>query len=308
MQFDFFLKDIVLKKIKSSDLILRLNLNYTEFHNLDQVTFSRWKNGVTTPSLMKQTLIALDTNCLLEFFQCCDVPKVPNNLELKYEQYLKQFDNYYHRLQTDILNTDCYFFKGNIDKSARIHKGYHDRLSTGREFNSLRKKYPSFDVELFYRSQEALGESSSFILYSLKPNVILRVLDLILFRESFDDVEYDNSVFVSLSYFCCKNDFEVMSGLFLNRVLLSKKQPDKLIFSVRGSECMCFFESLGAKKLCLVESSKYIGNIYLYSIEWTVLIGSSIVQKLIRNSIRLFLSNGMIDLDDEIENIKLSLC
>lgn len=99
-----------------------------------------------------------------------------------------------------------------------------------------------------------------------------------------------------------------MSGLFLNRVLLSKKQPDKLIFSVRGSECMCFFESLGAKKLCLVESSKYIGNIYLYSIEWTVLIGSSIVQKLIRNSIRLFLSNGMIDLDDEIENIKLSLC
>ncbi len=56
LKFHEFLKEVVFKKIPRKELMIKLHLEYHEFKGLDNITMSRWTNGVTKHHLVDSCL------------------------------------------------------------------------------------------------------------------------------------------------------------------------------------------------------------------------------------------------------------
>lgn len=308
MKFDRFLDTIVLGTISRSELLVRLHLAHEEFSGLDQITFTRWKNGITTPSLLKQLLICSTAGCLREYFEYCEIPKPSINLKSRYGQYLRQFDNHYHALNTDKLKANYYYYHGEVSSSRSIYSSYLHQLSAHKEFIELAEKdNVTFDVDVIYRSDRPFANASSFALFSLKSEKILCILEKICGLKEGRITSSKYSAFLSLSYFSSSESYVNITGIMFNKLLWSSEQIDNVYFIIRGRESMNFYESIDAKKICLIEKSNVFGNVYLYEINWKDFIGNPIVIGLISELYDRYNSHDLGGVGENQGNFELKL-
>lgn len=308
MKFDRFLDTIVLGTVSRSELLVKLHLAHEEFSGLDQITFTRWKNGITKPSLLKQLLISSTAGCLNEYFEYCEIPQPSINLKSRYEQYLRQFDNHYHALKTDKLKVKYYYYHGDVSSSRTIYSGYFHQLATHKEFVELAEKHNiTFDVDVVYRSDKPLSNSSSFALFSTKADKILYILEEVCGLKEGRITSSKYNAFISLSYFSSSESYVNIVGIIFNKLLWSSEQIDNVYFVIRGRESMNFYESIAAKKVCLIEKSNVFGNVYLYEINWKGFIGSPIVIGLISELYDRYNSHNLGSVGESQGNFELKL-
>lgn len=294
MTFKDFIKEIVLKKIDRIQLITKLHLNHPEFSGLDQITFSRWKNGITTPSVLKQILIAKESDTLWEYITSSETPNVNTNLSIKYQKYINQFDNYYHAVNDDFSKNKYYYYTGNVDDSVTIYGHFLDSSYVRNEFLEERvKKGVNFNVEVFYRSDKNMEEACSYVLLVREPSALFSLLEQVMRERVAISRFYNGCIYVSLSYFASSKDFEILAGFLLNHIFWQVIEQYDVMLTIRGKESINFLESIGAKRIALVEASKRIGNIYLYHLKWKDFVGSSVIIKIIKNQATNYFYNDI---------------
>lgn len=76
MKFGSYLdRELSSKSIDNKTFVARLNILSDLFENVDEVTFSRWRNGHATPSLKKQLIINMELgNDVVYFFKNITLP------------------------------------------------------------------------------------------------------------------------------------------------------------------------------------------------------------------------------------------
>ncbi len=98
MSFKNFLKEKLNEQECSRiECIAKINLYHEEFRNLDSVTFSRWINGKTIPSLYKQVL-------LCDFFEY-DLMEFIRNRHYSCQSKGKKIESIYEKTMSDINNS-----------------------------------------------------------------------------------------------------------------------------------------------------------------------------------------------------------
>lgn len=98
MKFSEYLLLMINKnKKKQKEMICDLNLKYKKLNSLDEVTFSRWINSKTSPSLEKQLLIAhyLEKGAI-KFIKNIDIPKNKKAVEVAKKDAFMKINNKYH--------------------------------------------------------------------------------------------------------------------------------------------------------------------------------------------------------------------
>lgn len=260
--FDVFISDVVLKKITRQDLLVNLQLNHIEFSKLDAITLSRWSNGVTTPSYLKQLLIAHTTDTVQEFLNYTQFMVLPITFRRKYEQFVEQFNSPYHSIhlsgenstQTIVLKSfsmiDSKSLIGKHIKNLNQRYLVDDRLALLRTPPTELLKVSSGDgcVESFltiYSSHSLLSE------YLIK-------------RYCFSKVSRQKALCAGFSYFRNSEDYSSLCCALINKLLSRDIEQKYIFFFVRGVKSMTWFEYIGAKQHDVISRSKDFGNLYLY--------------------------------------------
>ncbi|CAH1607506.1 conserved hypothetical protein [Vibrio jasicida] len=267
LKFHEFLKEVVFKKIPRKELMIKLHLEYDEFKGLDNITMSRWTNGVTKPSSCRQLLIAHAANCLNIFLHQCSAPKVPVSLESQYRKFLNQFDSYYHAI---ILkperNAKICHFKGTNYEAQEIYGDYTSKINLMpakvNSFDDYNKKY---NVDVFYKGNIESKIPESYMYFHQEVGALFDILDLSIDRYTSNPKK--DTLFFGLSFFKNSNDYELLFGLVLNYIIRHHFNVKSAFFTARGREDMSLYETLGAEQIALIDCSKDYGNVYLYHID-----------------------------------------
>ncbi|MGI9948054.1 hypothetical protein [Vibrio hyugaensis] len=261
--FMSFLNEKILKQMPRSELMIKLQLKYDEFAGLDAITLSRWSNGVTKPSLYRQLLIAHCVGCLDEYFERCDVPKVPKINEVQFRQYTSQFDSSYHQIKTQSIDSKVKYLKSTNKTTRRLYEYTFNIPSITEVVEHLDKQNITFDVETFYiESSEDIESCVYFHEYCEG------IIEKFGVEEKINElnIDIDNLLFFGLTYFRSSVHCEVLLGLALNRLIHSYFNiPDTLLVA-RGSTSMRFLEELGANLVHSRQQVKGLGNMYIYHI------------------------------------------
>ncbi|GLR05575.1 hypothetical protein GCM10007906_31630 [Vibrio hyugaensis] len=267
LKFHEFLKEVVFKKIPRKELIIKLHLEYDEFKGLDNITMSRWTNGVTKPSPRRQLIIAHATKCLNIFLNQCYAPKVPVSLESQYRKFLNQFNSHYHAIILNPeLNSKVCHFKGSNSEAHEIYGDYTSKInitsSNLKNFDDYNKQYI---VDVFYKGNVEKKLPESYMYFHQEIGVLFEILGLS--AEEYAVKSDKDALFFGLSFFKNSDDYELLFGLVLNYVVRYHFSVKSAFFTARGREDMSLYETLGAEQLALIDSSKDYGNVYLYQID-----------------------------------------
>ncbi|CDT33291.1 conserved hypothetical protein [Vibrio crassostreae] len=238
--------------------MVELQLKHTEFSKLDAITLSRWSNGVTTPSYLKQLLIAHTTNTVKEFLDCKQSMVLPVACRRNYEQFVAQFDSKYHSIH--------------LSGTQSVKTIVSERFSTigadsliAKRINSLNRRY-------------LMNDKVAHL--SLSPTEVMRVSVDDGLAESFLTTyspqsqvgEYLSKSYrgsqkvlcAGFTYFRSSEDYSSLCGALINKLLSRKIESEYIFFFVRGAKSMAWFEYIGAKQYDVLSSSLEFGNLYLY--------------------------------------------
>lgn len=274
--FGEFLRKTVFARTSRTDLLVKLQLEYAEFNGLDNITLSRWVNGVTTPSLNRQILIAKASDSLFDFLSNCPEIKVPTAIKNKYNNYLNQFDSIYHSIDHCEHMHKYYYFKGPNLIGRDIYAHYMNKLNvnvTVKRYFKLHNMTPV--VEVFYRAKEPLSRASSFVCMSINTHMFLEAIGFD--KKEIASLTNGGALFINLSFFRCSNDYKDIFGLLLNHIIFNHLDLHSVIMVARGRDSMMWFETIGAEQVKLIEHSTVYGNIYLYKISLSKLLGIPVV-------------------------------
>ncbi|WP_146068397.1 hypothetical protein [Vibrio hyugaensis] len=283
--FDLFLKNVVLVRYSRNELINKLTKKYDDFKGLDPVTMSRWVNGITTPSIQRQILVAHCADSMNEYVQYPSCPELSSYLRENFQLYTEQFDMAYYSLAKEVKQQEMFFFAGSQNQVEAIHGFYLDKMSFHKNF----KGRADIDVEMYYLSDQNEGKATSFLSMSLDTRLYLEKLNLNLDHR---DIPLDNSIIVTLSFFSKKRDFKELAGCLLNRILFKYFDKEGVFLMVRGYRSMAWFDAIGAKKMCLIERSDLYGNVYLYYIKTKQFFGNASIFRLVKESYKLYESHS----------------
>ncbi|ABU70638.1 hypothetical protein [Vibrio campbellii] len=279
-KFDFFLKEFVLQKCSRKELMNRLVSNYDEFVGLDPVTMSRWINGITTPPIRRQILIAHCAGCIRDYVLYSSFPPAPLSLMSDYGLYVEQFDNVYHSLLKDIVNKELFSFIGKQKNLEKIIGFYMNKML----FHKSLRESEDINIEMFYLAERCDNKAESFVGVTSDTSLYLSKLKI---KFDYPELHVDDSIMVTLSFFRSKQDFEQLVGRLLSHILFNYFDKKGLFLIVRGARSMNWFDSIGAQKVCLIEYSKEHGNVYLYYINTHIFFGNALVLSLVQEHVRI---------------------
>lgn len=282
--FDWFLKKFALQKCSRKELMNSLVSNYDEFIGLDPVTMSRWVNGITTPPIRRQILIAHCVDCIRDYVLYSSFPRAPLSLMSDYRVYLEQFDNVYHSLLKDTVKKELFFFIGKQKKTEEII-GFHMNKML---FHKNIKESEDIPIEMFYLAERCDSKAESFAGITLDTSLYLKKLKI---NFDYPELHIGDSIMVTLSFFRSKQDFEKLAGCLLSHILFNYFDKKGLFWIVRGSRSMNWFDSIGAIKVCLIEYSNEYGNVYLYYINTQLFFGNALVLGFIKDYLNTYSSD-----------------
>lgn len=281
--FDLFLNNVVLVRYSRNELINKLTTKYDDFKGLDPVTMSRWVNGITTPSIQRQILVAHCADSMNEYVQYPSCHELSSYVRGNFQLYTEQFDSVYYSLAKEVTEQEMFFFSGSQNQAEAINGFYLDKMSFHKNF----KGSSDIEVEMFYFSDQNGSRATSFLSMSLDTRLYLKTLNLSLENLK---IPIDDSIIVTLSFFSKKQDFKELAGCLLNHILFNYFDKEGLLLMVRGYRSMTWFDAIGAKKVCLVERSDLYGNVYLYYIKTRRFFGNASIFKLVKDSYCLYKS------------------
>lgn len=281
--FNIFINDVVLKRLTRKELLIELQLTHTEFSKLDAITLSRWSNGVTTPSYLKQLLIAHTTNTIQEFLCHIQSITLPMVCRRSYEQFITQFDSKYHSIH---LSGEC-------SKRAVVSERFS---MVGTE--SLIAKHIN-NLNHLYLVEERMAPLST------PPTELMRVSVGDGLLESFLTIHNSQSqvtkyfsqtykfgkklqqqvLCVGFSYFRNSEDYSLLCRALVNKLLSREIKQEYIFFFVRGSRSMAWFEYIGAKQYDVLSSSVEYGNLYLYGMNLKHLVSNPLYLNLASKAI-----------------------
>ncbi|MDA0149316.1 hypothetical protein OH461_13045, partial [Vibrio sp. LaRot3] len=279
-----FLNNQVLTVFTRHQLLLKLQLSFTEFSGLDSVTLSRWSTGKTTPSFYRQLLIAHVANKIDVYLSWEKLEKTAFTSNKSYLDYTSQFNNPY----SSIMNikkkyTINYSFKKNYKCREIYH--YALKIKSIRELSSRldNNKY-YLDVNVFHISSNSGSES---VIYFYDDCKYMYNLTNITYLKK-NQIYPDNLVWFGLAYQQSSIHFEILAGLAFNHLIRKYAQRAHAIFTVRGKKSMLFFEKIGATRLAIDNQNDEYGKIYLYTIQIKKIFDIAEVKNLVLTSDTLY--------------------
>jgi len=263
--FNLFINDVVLKKITRQELLVNLQLNHVEFCKLDAITLSRWSNGVTTPSYLKQLLIAHTTDTVQEFLGYTQSIVLPIAFRRNYAQFVGQFNSPYHSIhlsgehstQTVVLKNFSM-----IDSKSLIGKRIKDlnqRYLVNDRFALLR----TLPTELLKVSADDGCVESFLTIYSSRS----LLSEYLTKRYGLGKISRKKALCVGFTYFRNSEDYSSLCSDLVNKLLSRDIEQEYIFFFVRGVKSMTWFEYIGAKQHDVISRSKDFGNLYLYGMD-----------------------------------------
>ncbi|MCG3815971.1 hypothetical protein I3256_08465 [Photobacterium damselae] len=133
---DFLSYQINESFLTRKECIAKLNLYHDEFINLDSVTFSRWMNGRTIPSLLKQLLICDFFQYDIFVFIKKNYYSITNKGKILNEKFNKIMKD-----EEPTIGKISYYYTEKHDSHYTIHKYYNESFQ-----NTYKIFYSNFEI------------------------------------------------------------------------------------------------------------------------------------------------------------------
>ncbi|MFH0257978.1 hypothetical protein ACGRL8_13355 [Vibrio rumoiensis] len=223
--------------LKRKEIIARLQLYHVEFAFLDDVTFSRWVNNVSSPTLYKQLLLVVFFNLpLVDFIRILDKPKIAKKALNVFENIFDELDESYHRLH----------YYSNMSMDAEVCLETMETKEYWEKFGCFYQQLDFYsDVINMKPSLNPIKERT--VISIEKSNYLLSHVSFILnpnkdFRE-LTNLEIDDSdVFVNVSYYSCREYFHILLGSMMSYVAVNKEFVRSIYFSFRDRKFIKYIE------------------------------------------------------------------
>lgn len=279
--FSCFLKTVVLVKKTRKELLSSLQLSFEVFGHLDAITLSRWANGATIPSLYKQILVAVCSDCLEQYINECEDTKITVSSKKNFKDLVKRLDSTYFQWFTPLYQKkNIYLQESNGGRGHKCLEPYiHKSDFLSRMFENSTSSNKPISTKALYISGEPESNASSAILFTHDVNRVLERIGV-----EFEEKLGGNALLVMLNLFDSSKSYETLYGLLGNYIIQEKKVPEFLFATALGKEGVFWMDTIGAKKIYTFENLIAGENFYLYYIEdfYTILAIPEYLQ-LIRN-------------------------
>lgn len=284
--------------LSRKEIVERLQNFHCSFEFLDEITFCRWANGVTTPNFYKQLLlISFFSFPLVNFIEMIDYKIVPKKNRILYDKILDLFNCYYHSVscyepitsKTITLNYSLL----TVSEHWNIFSGFYENVKSKNNIrfmnDTINSKVKTYVFSI--KNKECILSHTSCI---FEANYFLDYLNL-----SIDD-DSDKSVLINVSYYANSKFFEILIGNILMHI--QNKVPDvqSLYILFRGGQFLNFIESSGGKVVWKEKGNTLIGRAYLIKVEWAEFVSNPIVFNLVKAQLKnygIVSKLGSIDLD-----------
>ncbi|HIF9183896.1 TPA: hypothetical protein ACX6PV_000841 [Photobacterium damselae] len=261
MSFKNFLKEKLNEKECSRiECIAKINLYHEEFRNLDSVTFSRWANGKTIPSLYKQVLLCNFFGYdLMEFIKNrhYSLSSKGKKIEYIYEKAMNEINNSIHNISYNYTRNMSASF--NIKKYTKeeYRESFYNFYCNFDTYLSLFKKIDensilpvSLTFEKYKNDHIVSHESISFI---TKEN---KNLFLSFFNVEIKDIE--DFWFVNIGYHVSRNFFSISFTTFI--YFFYQQKVEHYLSLIRGTKAFYDHIEIGYEQVgaSLLDHGEYL--------------------------------------------------
>lgn len=282
MRFSEFLSDMEFKSsFKRKEIIAQLQLHSKEFSSLDDITFSRWVNNVTVPSLHKQIIIAGYFGVSMgDFSKLLDHPELPKTVKSTVSRVFDELDSGYHRLN--------YF--PSISTYAKVKL---QRLQFSEFWDLLGGFYEQLKVYLDVKEEvTSKGVSTEIIVISIQEadrflSHITFVMNSSVFTDfiKMKDYSVDDSVLVHVSYYSCREYHYLLFGSMLSHIIDSGKQVNYLYVAFRDRRFLSFVTMMNGKLVHVYKDDESHSNIYIAKFDWHQFISHNMTFCMIKDNL-----------------------
>ncbi|HIF9317014.1 hypothetical protein [Photobacterium damselae] len=251
MSFEAYLQDKLFNVgFVRNKLIDDLSFLYKEFQSLDHITLSRWVNGNTEPSILKQLLVCNYFNdSILDYysnhFNKLTTSKILNAKKRKffietgsrYSNDIYQIDNKFH----------CFLEKSNLERNKALFSGVYKRFAISKKCTEVIDKYKHINngSVIIYESDNMGNISSHMIISHNKPIEMIREARRFL---GFYDIAI-NSAFSDVSHFRNEAVFDFFVGVLAIYFIKNNLVLSDFFFFTRHKDLVFIDELLGAKQI-----------------------------------------------------------
>lgn len=272
MKFSEYLLLMINKnKKKQKEIICDLNLKYKKLNSLDEVTFSRWINSKTSPSLEKQLLIAhyLEKGAI-KFIKNIDIPKNKKAVEVAKKDAFMKINNKYH---------DIYYSKP-LKKEESLHL---INVNKNMHIPSLEFFYNPSNLHRLLLSHK---ENSNITVLAIKDKcsfighltLIRKIHNAHLFLKATNIKPNEDSILIDFGYFPDESTFSLLIGHMFSHLMSEKLKNHDVYIMLRGKNFINLLEKLGGILITAIKEDNY-GNIFILKFNFINLLSEPFILK-----------------------------
>ncbi|MGF1901074.1 hypothetical protein [Aliivibrio sifiae] len=297
MKFGQYLLHMLNNKNKTQTrVVCELQLKFDIFSSLDEITFSRWVNNKTTPSLEKQLLIAYHLEKKMSFFiSNIDNKKCKKSLITKFDETFERIENSYHQINyRKSLKEDKTLSLMNMNKETH-------RISLGCFYNQFKIYKDIFsyidnnkiDITTTVLAIKNNGEVISHISFNRNIEKIIPYVQ----KKHTSDME--KSISINIGYYSNKESYNILTGHLFCHLIDNFISINKIYVISNGKYFNDFLEELGGE-ICIQDKDKEnIGDTYIFKFNFIQLLSNPFIFNQIKNSYNSFIElkkNLIIDI------------
>lgn len=280
MNFKEYLSSQIKKKgITRKQFIIELQVKFAAFEALDAITLTRWMNGTTNPSLYKQLLIAsFFEKDLASFITQITSKKSQLSFNNVYQKLFNNIDKSYHRLSYLPLP----------QKQLTLSLLKLGKESHREQFGDFYRNMDKYRCVM--QDMDKRGHEVTHTVFKLEYNKkiishISFVVDITQFQpylKTFVRAPSKKSILVNVTFFECRDYYELLLGLLCNHIIKHHPDVDELYIAVRGRDLLDLLEMMGGHLISSSSETPTIGNIHLVYFEFKRLISFPFVFNLVQ--------------------------
>lgn len=264
------------KNISQRSTVCALQLHHATFYSLDNVTFSRWVNNKTTPSLEKQLIIARYFEQDLNFFiQEINEPTPSNNIMDTYNKIFNFIDNTYHKMSykkqsndrriLNLINVEKHDYNvllGDFYKQMEVY----NRISTEMDASEH-----NMNTTVFMIKQQ--GKIISHISVNKDFRQFIPYI-----KQKVNYLSNSKSIFINVGHYSSRDNYEILIGHLFCYIIEQHENTEYCYILTRTQLFINLLEQLGGtvvviqqeypkdKRLCLLQFnlSKLLGQPFVF--------------------------------------------
>lgn len=249
--------------IDSKSLIAKLQLFSPVFEKLDSVTFSRWLNDRTIPSLEKQIQVLLCFESkFYPYLECINLPSVSRSFTKVYEEVFDNIESSYHSIITykDLDSSISPSIEAMTwSQLQNAVPNFYESISSYERLFSEIEKYNSSNITFCSIRNE------SKVISHFSASSDIEILSTIFSGDL--DIDFKRkSVFINIGYCACRKHYDMLVGVLLNYIYDQHTSIDDFYVIVRRPDFLNLIESFGGKLISANREDDVIGNVYLLKV------------------------------------------